>query len=296
MSRKRVVLLGEPTGWHAARLAAGLTARGHEAAIVQWGRLAASVGPGSEAVEPAEVRAADAVVVRGMPGGGAVAHRLEEVIFRMNLLGRIAARGTPVVNSPRSLEVAIDKHLSLCHLAAAGLPVPRTRVVQDLDAARDAVRELGGQCVMKPLFGSRGRGLVRLGSPADIDALAATPDVPGGVFYVQEFVPHPGWDVRVVTVGGRIFAMRRVAAAGEWRTNISCGGRGEACDPPAAWVEMARAAASAIGADLAGVDILPTADGRAVVLEVNGVPGWRGLEGATGQAVTEAVVEFVESL
>lgn len=299
MSRRRFVLLGESTGWHAARLAACLSGRGHEASIVPWRALAATVGAEGDAVRPPLVMAADCIVVRGMPGGGAPASRLEEVIFRMNLLGRIADRGIPVINSPRSLEVAIDKHLALCRLAAAGLPVPRTHVAQDAAAAREAIREFGGPCVLKPLFGSRGRGLVRLESPLEIDALAASPavgDTLGGIFYLQEFIPHPGWDARVLVVGPRTFAMRRVAAAGDWRTNLSCGGRGEPFTPPDDWLDMARRAATAIGADIAGVDILPTADGRAVVLEVNGVPGWRGLEAATGQTVTDAAADFLQSV
>lgn len=299
MSRRRFVLLGEPTGWHAARLAECLTSRGHEAIIVPWRRLGAAIGPEGDDVQPAAVAAADCIVVRGMPGGGALASRLEEVIFRMNLLGRIAAKGMPIVNSPRSLEVAIDKHLALCHLAAAGLPVPRTRVVQDLEAAREAANDLGGPCVLKPLFGSRGRGLVRLESPSQIDTVAAPGAIDtslGGIFYLQEFIRHPGWDVRVVVVGPRTFAMRRVAAAGEWRTNLSCGGRGEAFEPPADWLAMARRAAATIGTDIAGVDILPTADGQALVLEVNGVPGWRGLEAATGHAMTDTVADFLQGV
>lgn len=292
------MLLGEPAGWHAARLAAALVDRGHEAAIVPWRDLAAGVGPGGETILPRAVAEADIVVVRGMPGGGADGHRLEEVIFRMNLLGRMAARGVPVINSPRSLELAIDKHLSLCHLAAAGLPVPHTLVCQDAAAARDAWRKLGGRCVLKPLFGSRGRGLVLITEPADLD-VALPPEGDdgrlGGVFYMQEFLPHHGWDVRILTVGREVFAMRRVAAAGDWRTNLSCGGRGEAFEPPKAWVDLARWAAAALGADLAGVDIIPTTDGRVVVVEVNGVPGWRGLEAATRRDVTRAVAEFIES-
>jgi ribosomal protein S6--L-glutamate ligase len=296
VTRRRFVVLGEPTGWHAARLAARLVDRGHDAAIVPWRMLAARIDAAGDSVAPPVVAAADAIVVRGMPGSSGAEQRLEEVIFRMNMLGRIASRGIPVINSPRSLEAAIDKHLSLCRLATAGLPVPRTIVVQDVAAARPARLELGPLCVAKPLFGSRGRGLTRIASDDDLAAAAAHPaTAAGGVFYLQEFIPHDGWDVRIVLVGDRPFAMRRVAAAGEWRTNISCGGRGEPFEPPAAWVDLARRAAAALEIDVAGVDLLPACDGRAVVIEVNGVPGWRGLEAATGEDVTGAVADFLES-
>lgn len=296
MTRKRFVVLGEPTGWHAGRLAAALAARGHGAAIVPWRVLSSRIGPEGEAIGPPVVAEADLTVVRGMPGGGSPANHLEEAIFRMNLLGRIAARGKVVINSPRSLEVAIDKHLSLCRLRDAGVPVPRTAVVQDVATAQAAWTEFGGPCVLKPLFGSRGRGLALVATEADLVAVTAAggPVCPGGVAYIQEFVPHAGWDVRIVLVGDRAFAMRRLAAPGEWRTNIACGGRGEAFKPTPEWTEMARRAANAVGTEIAGVDLLPAADGRVVVLEVNGVPGWRGLEAFTGQDVTGSVVSFLE--
>jgi ribosomal protein S6--L-glutamate ligase len=113
------------------------------------------------------------------------------------------------------------------------------------------------------------------------------------VFYLQEFVPHAGWDVRVLVVGERLFAMRRHAAPGEWRTNLALGGRAEPLALPEDWEDLARRAAAAVGAPLAGVDLLPGRDGRVVVLEVNAVPGWRGLESVAGPEVGKAVIDHV---
>ena len=113
--------------------------------------------------------------------------------------------------------------------------------------------------------------------------------------YLQEFVPHDGWDVRVLLVGAEVFCIRRVAAAGEWRTNVSLGGRPEAFDAPADWIDLARAASETLGTRIAGVDLLPGRDGRVLVLEVNAVPGWKGLEAATGIPVADRVVRSLES-
>jgi ribosomal protein S6--L-glutamate ligase len=206
------------------------------------------------------------------------------------VLARLAARGTTVVNPPRALEIAIDKYLTLCVLAAAGLKVPRTRVVQSADAAERAWIELGGDCVVKPMFGSRGRGLVRLTTVASARAAAAG----GGIAYLQEFLPHEGWDVRVLVAGHRTFAMRRVAPAGEWRTNLALGGRPEAFTPPADWVETAVRAAAALGAHLTGIDLVPTTDREVVVLEANAVPGWKGIQSVTSSDLTAEVADFVE--
>lgn len=308
----RVAVIGEPTGWHVGRLLAALAARGHQGMVVRWNDLAAdlcsgfhsafhsgpspqSAGDGPTSVErflPPVIDAADLVVVRGMPGGS-----LEEVVFRMDLLGRLAARGTPVVNSPRGLEIAIDKYLSLARMAAAGLPVPRTVVAQSPDAIRAAWHSLGRDCVAKPIFGSRGRGIARITDEASLVPLidAATAASPAGsVAYLQEFLPHDGWDVRILLVGQDAFAIRRFAVGGEWRTNVSLGGRPEAFSPPADWVELARAAARAVETEIAGVDLLPAQDGRVVVLEVNAVPGWQGLEAATGIPVADTIVRHLE--
>ena len=290
MSR-RVCLVGGAGGWHARRLAAVLAARGLATESVAWDDLAATVEAGRVAVRPEALARADLVVARSMPGSASQQARLEEVIFRMDLLGQVAAAGTPVINPPRSLEVAIDKYLTLARLAAAGLPVPRTRVAQTAAAAEQLRNELGGSFVLKPLFGSGGKGLVRLEPGQSIPA----EQVPGGVIYLQEFVSHPGWDVRVLVVGGRLFAIRRRAAAGEWRTNLALGGQAEPFKLPADWGDLARRVATAVGGSLVGVDLLPAEDGRLFVLEANAVPAWRGVEATLGEQVSEAIANHLAS-
>ena len=285
----RIVLLGEPGGWHIERLRAAVVRRGHLATVVRWQHLTASLGNEGLRFGPAEVSAADAIVVRGMPGVATGTDRLESVVFRMDVLGCLETEGMPVVNRPRALEIAIDKYLSLAALARAGVRVPRTVVVQDAEAARAAFAALGSNCVAKPIFGSRGRGIA-LVSTATAAAAAVSA---GGLGYLQEFLPHAGWDVRVLVIGDQTFAMRRIAAAGEWRTNISLGGRPEAFAPPTGWLELARRAAAAVGANVAGVDILPTDDGP-VVLEVNAVPGWQGLQAVTEIDLANEIATLVE--
>lgn len=283
-----VTLLGERGGWHMGRLFEALGRRGHTVEVVSWQSLGAGIMSGGLRFAPDAIAAADVVAVRGMPGVGAGLHRLEEVIFRMDTLAQLEAAGTPVINSPRSLEIAIDKYLSLALLARAGIRVPRTMVVQGETAARLAWNDFAGTCVAKPLFGSRGRGIRRVETASEAAAIGVD-----GVAYLQEFIPHPGWDLRVLVVGDQAFAMRRVAAAGEWRTNVSLGGRPEAVEASAEEVGIARRAAATVGARIAGVDILPGPDGP-VVLEVNAVPAWKGLQSVVDTDLTEAVAREVE--
>ena len=270
------------------RLVEAFNARGHGAVAIAWHELSTEIGP-AERHAPAGIADAEVVVVRGMPAGS-----LEDVIFRMDLLGRFA-RDRRVVNSPRSLEVAIDKYLTLTRLHDAGIPVPRTIVAQDEAGIVAAWMALGGTAVVKPLFGSQGRGIERIESRHDLTPwlqAARQPEHPGSVCYLQEFIPHAGWDVRVLVVGTETFTIRRISA-GDWRINISRGARPEAWRLPPAWEDAAIRAARAVGAEIAGVDLLPSAAGP-VVVEVNAVPGWRGLQSALGNDIAAAVVGFIE--
>lgn len=169
----RVAIVGEPTGWHVGRLVAAIQARGHEATVVRWHELTAVVAGTAASAEqflPLAIDQADIVVVRGMPQGG-----LEDVIFRMDVLGRLAASGQRIINSPRSLELAIDKYLSLAKLAAGGVSVPHTIVAQNPATIQQAWQSLGCDAVVKPLFGSCGRGIQRLSTRESLEPLSRRP-------------------------------------------------------------------------------------------------------------------------
>jgi ribosomal protein S6--L-glutamate ligase len=288
----QLVVIGAPGSWHVMRIGAAAESFGHDVSVVAWRQLGAIVGPGPTADRflPAAGDRADAVIVRGMPAG-----RLEEVILRMDLLGRLDARGTPVINSPRALETAIDKYLSLARLAAAGIRVPRTIVAQSPEEIRHAWESLGRDAVSKPLFGSCGRGIERVDSEETLlpllTAAASTPE--GVATYLQEFIPHAGWDARVLLVGEEAYSLRRRSAT-DWRTNLARGGTGEPFSPPRSWLDCAHRTATLLGVEIAGVDIVADRDGAPIVLEVNAVPGWRGLQAATGLDPTPAVVRWAE--
>lgn len=217
---------------------------------------------------------------------------LEQVVFRMDALHRIAAAGVPVLNPPRAIEAAVDKYLTLALIEAADLPVPSTWAGQGATEALAAFNALGRDVVVKPLFGSEGRGLIRI---SDIEmawrtfhALAHL----GAVLYLQHFIRHPGHDYRVFVLRGEVIGvMRRHATGGDWRTNVSLGGRAEACELEPEAKRLALAGARAIGAEMAGVDLVPDLDrGRLVVLEVNAVPGWRALSRVTGVDIAAEIL------
>ena len=231
----------------------------------------------------------DAVLVRTMPPGS-----LEQIVFRMDVLGRLEQSGVVVLNPPRAIEAAVDKYLALARLREAGLPTPRTWVCQTLEDAMDGYERLGGDVVVKPLFGGEGRGILRVEDPALARRVFATLVQLNSVIYLQEFVPHHGYDLRLLVVGDEVIAMRR-RNADDWRTNISRGAVPEPVEPGDEPVAMARLAARAIGAPIAGVDVLPGKDGRLYLLEVNAVPGWRALAQTAGCDIARLILDFTEA-
>jgi RimK family alpha-L-glutamate ligase len=147
---------------------------------------------------------------------------------------------------------------------------------------------------VKPIFGSLGHGIVRVSDPDLARRVIESLEQIRAVFYVQRAVSHDGCDIRVFVVGGRVIGtIERRAPDGEWRTNVSRGGTVRPVNLPPAWEQYAVRAAAVVGADYAGVDLLPSKDGTAFVLEVNGIPGWRGLQQATGIDVAGAVIDHL---
>jgi ribosomal protein S6--L-glutamate ligase len=272
-------------GWHVRDLHRAAAAHGHRADTLDFRRVAAGV-----AAEPGLLAGYDAVLVRTMPPGS-----LEQVVFRMDVLHRLAARGVAVVNPPAALEACIDKYLASARLEAAGLPVPPTVVCQHTDEAMTAFAELGGDVIVKPLFGSEGRGMLRVADPDLAWRTFRTLERLQSVIYLQKVIAHPGWDLRVFVLGGRVLTAMRRRANGGWRTNVAQGGRGEPVSLTAAEERLALDAAGAVGAPVAGVDLLPGPDGRWYVLEVNAVPGWRALAPVTGVDVAAEILHFLTS-
>lgn len=281
----RFAILSAGLGWHVRDLQRAAAQFGHEAVAVDFRRVSAGV-----AVQADSLAAYDGIMVRTMPPGS-----LEQVVFRMDVLHRLQARGVRVLNPPRAVEICVDKYLASACLEAAGLPVPPTIACQHADAAMEAFTALGGDVVVKPLFGSEGRGMLRV---SDLDMAwrtFRTLERLQTVLYLQQFVPHPGWDLRAFVLGDRVLAAMRRHANGGWRTNVAQGGTAEAAELPAELAGLAVRAAEVVGAVAAGVDLLPGPAGQWYVIEVNAVPGWRALAPVAGVDVAAALIRYLFS-
>jgi RimK family alpha-L-glutamate ligase len=232
----------------------------------------------------------EAVIVRGIPRGS-----LEQVIFRVDALHALEAGGVTCVNGPRAIERTVDKFLASALLARAGVSTPRTIACERVEDALEAFEELGGDVIVKPLFGSMGAGMTRVDDPDVAYRVFHALSLERAVYYLQETLPHDGRDLRALVVGGRVLAAIERVGSG-WRANLARGARARATELTAEQERLCVEAAEVLGADHAGVDLLRAADGREYVLELNTIPGWRGLQEATGADVAAALVSHVEVL
>jgi RimK family alpha-L-glutamate ligase len=293
--RLRVGVLGATGSWHTRGLLGALSARGHEVLAIPATRLASEVdaqgevhvlGPDGDVLD-----ALDLLVVRGLPRGS-----LEQVIFRMDALHVLAEHGVRCVNSPRAIERTVDKSWAGAVLARAGVPTPPTIVCERYEGAMRAFEQLGGDVVVKPLFGAMGNGIVRVEDRDVAHRVFRALELERAVYYVQRTVAPAGRrNLRALVVGGEIAgAMERVSDS--WRANVARGARPRPVVLSDAEGGLAVAAAAAVEADVAGVDLLVAADGAIVVLEVNGIPGWQALQSVCEEDLTQRVVSACEVL
>jgi len=290
----KVGILGnDGTEWHIQRLLRELRGRGVEAYVFPATRLVSRITAEPKiSVKGYMIEDYDAVIVRRMPGGTA-----EKVFYRMDALHMLEEYGVHVVNPPLSIEKSVNKYYTSALLEKAGLTCPRTVVTESFTEAMNAFAELGGDVVVKPLFGSLGAGITRI-TDRDIAyrvfrALESTQSV----YYLQEFIPHGNADIRVFVIGGEAVAsMRRVASG--WKTNISSGAAPEPYEPTSEEVETSLRAAETLGLAYTGVDLMRSEDDEALyTLEVNSTPGWEGLQKVTSVDISERLVEHIlESL
>ena len=281
------VVLAARTGWHTHELERAAAERHHQLTVLPYEGLVARIGPAPGLrSRNTELDSVDVVLARIIPSGS-----LEQIIFRVDALHRLEDRGTRVVNSPRAIERTVDKFWTSTLLDQCGIPTPETVVCDDPEEAVAAYRTLG-DVIVKPLFGSMGLGMVRVGDEEMAFRVFRTIEQIRGVYYIQRTVDHDGTDIRAFVLGGRVIAAIERRAAG-WRTNLARGGAARTLSLSEQLSALAVRAAAAVGADYAGVDLVTGRDGTTYVLEVNGIPGWRGLQEATGLDIAGRLVDHL---
>ncbi len=230
----------------------------------------------------------DVLVIRPI-GRGSV----HELVFRMDMLSKMEKLGLIVINPSKAIEHCADKYAILSIMENSGISIPRTIATESVTDALKAFDELGGDVIIKPIFGSRGIGTTRLINSEIASTAFKAIVFHHGVIYLQEFIPHGKSDIRAFVVGDQVIAsMRRVSQT--WKNNYSQGAKPAKLKLSSTLEELAIKAARAVSCKIAGVDILEGPKGPMIV-DVNSQPGWKGLQMVTKDNIAKKIVNFVLS-
>jgi tetrahydromethanopterin:alpha-L-glutamate ligase len=270
-----IVMFGDGRDWHGRTLTKAFKRRGITPLLAPLNACGFSTDTATGLAIPGlGDRLPEGAFVRFVPGGS-----FEEVTLYLGVLHALRELGVVVWNDARAIERCVDKSTTTFFLEHAGLLTPRTFARAGRAEAEEFAATVigeGGKLVQKPLFGAQGKGLRLVASPADL----APPEEVNGVYYLQEFVPpaqehHQDW--RLFVCQGRVIASM-IRHGSSWITNIKQGARAKAAIASQELIDLASRAAACVGADYAGVDIIQAPDGRFLVLEVNSMPAWNGLQ------------------
>jgi RimK family alpha-L-glutamate ligase len=285
----RIAVFTDKIDWHVDETTLAFDKLGVEAIPV---RLAAcrfdTSHPFGIAIPGFRASLPDAAIVRAIGDGS-----LEMITMRLGLLHALESLGAPVFNGARAIERCTDKAMASFTLSRAGIGTPQTFATQSLPQARSIVRREceNGPLVLKPLFGAQGWGLRLI---RDERALPAPEEI-GGVYYLQRFVSVQNRqfeDKRILISRGRVVAamLRR---SNHWITNVRQGAKPVAIEPSPQELDIALQAAKALGAFFAGVDLIAEEDGAPLVLEVNSMAGWSGLQSVTSFSIAQRLASDV---
>lgn len=294
MNNKNIIIFSDTDGLHESKLADAFALHGAQSSRISLvdcqinysSKSSGLIIPGFDNCLP------DAAFVRAIPDGS-----FEQVTFRLDILHALEESGVLVYNSARAIERTVDKGMTSFILARAGVPSPDTWVCESRETAREIVNRktaTNQNLVLKPLFGNCGRGLQL------INVNSTLPDIEevSGIYYLQKQVvglDNKGRDWRVFVIADQaIAAMERISD--HWITNRARGGK---CFPALLTTEireLAEAASRAVGMNYAGVDIIRDAEGNYLVLEVNSVPAWRGLQSVIEKDIPQMLADDLMSL
>lgn len=284
----RIGVLGNPDGWSSQHLADAAGRATGERILVDPSRLTLDSVRGTVVADGVDLGELDALILKKIGRG----YR-PEYLDRLEVLRVLRDRGTRVFSDPARVLRVIDRLACTVTLVRAGAPLPPTVVTEEVGRAVEAVNAWG-TAVAKPLYTSKGRGMVRIQADDDVEgAILRFRDAGNHVLYLQKWMPLPGRDLGVVFLGGRYVATyARTGPKGSWLTSVHQGGRYEKHEPTPEVVEMARRAQEPFGLDFTCVDVAETEEGP-VVWEVSAFGGFRGLQQANGIDAAELYVRYV---
>lgn len=286
---KLAILSGRPDLYSTQRLLEEATLAGFAAEVVDYRQCSLGIGATSKVVYRGRDVHPHVIVPR-------IGHRSSS--YGAAVIRQFVGMNVPSTLNPGGLLRARDKFATLQALAAAGVPVPATSAARTPTGLAEVLELVGGTpVVVKLLEGTHGSGVVLAETRKAAESLLAAFHQLDADICVQQFIKEAsGSDIRALVVDGQVVAaMKRTAAAGEFRANLHQGGSGETVELSDDERAAAVAAARVIGVDVAGVDLLRTEVGS-MVIEVNASPGLQGIEKISGVNVAGEIVSFAVRL
>lgn len=287
-SQADIAIITDDPGWHGKQIKKSLAKRGFEASFVRLQDCHFDLSTDDAHIEiPGFAKLPKAVFVRGVPGGS-----LEQVVYYLDVLHGLEHLGVPVFNNTRALERSVDKGMTSFLLKSKDIPTPNSIFSSDLHYISNKIHQYlsrGSRVVVKPIFGSQGKGVQLITSKSDfIDY-----EFMHGVMYVQEYVDagqSVGVDYRVFIVGDEVItSMKRTGES--WITNVAQGGKVESVQLNENIQQMALDAVKVTGLDYSGVDLIKDKHGQFWVTEVNSVPAWKGLQQTTSINLSDVIAD-----
>ncbi len=286
-----IPIFTDDPGWHGAKLSEALAQHNTQAVFVSLKDCTLDLSNAqAKIIIPGISQLPSKAFVRGVPGG-----TLQQVIARLDILHIMQSLGVKVVNSGRAIERTVDKAMTSFLLHQVAIPTPTTWLCESRQQAHAIIAgqiEQGNAVVIKPLFGSQGKGVRKI-AKGDAMPLPMDKDV-DGLFYLQRYINsgEGEWhDYRVFVVANKaVAAMTR--HGNHWINNVAQGARCSPCQNSDV-IALAEAAAKALDIDYCGVDIIQEKSGQLYVLEVNGIPAWKGLQGVSEVNIANCLRDLI---
>lgn len=283
-------IITDDPGWHGRQIVDALENRGFPSRFVRLQDCHFDLSNTANIDIPGFSSLPAGAFVRGVPGGS-----LEQVVYYLDVLHALEYLAVPVFNNTRAIERSVDKGMTSFLLRQNNIDTPNSFISSDLHYINNKLREgldEGKKYVVKPIFGSQGKGLQLIENRSQWVEYEEI----RGVMYIQEFVDaghDVGVDYRVFVVGDNVVAsMKRVGE--DWITNVAQGGSVETINLGPNVEQMAVEATKITSLEYAGVDLIQDCHGKFWVTEVNSVPAWKGLQQTTDANISEIIVsEFL---
>jgi len=283
-------VVGIPGKWSTEILADAVEARTGHRIVIDMGQVGLDLAKQRLVYQDHDLCTLDGIIVKKIAG-----RYCPNTLDRLELLRVAEQAGVRVFSPAESIIRLVDRLSCTVTLQKGGIPMPETRVTEDLEMAITAIRDFGS-AVFKPLYSTKARGMCLINSVSDPATVAAKvlefqKDNP--MMYIQKEIALQGRDLGLVFLGGKYLGgYARVSQNDSWNTTTHSGGHYTSWESSDAVVDVASRAQALFNMDFTTVDVAET-EGGPVVFEVSAFGGFRGVLDGIGINAADLYVEYV---